>query len=375
MKTASISCDLSRGSPLGRWKGLGPYYAMFPVDFAFQVVNDFSVPGEAILDPFAGRASSVFAAVASQRFGCGIEINPVGWLYGYVKLHPAPKKRVLERIETIGSKATDIPQQQLEALPEFFLACYHPDVLRFLLAARNSLRWKKNRVDATIMAIILVHLHGKTRSSLSNQMRQGKAMAPEYSIRWWRSHNMTPPHIDPVEFLKSKVEWRYKKGVPELHEGEIILGDSTREIRRIEDRIAQGLIPRFDLLFTSPPYFAISNYFKDQWLRLWMLGGPDRPASNGNKAYTRFESKIAYRRLLETVFEECAEIMSESARVYVRTDAREFTFQTTLEVLTNCFPQKRVHIEQQPFVKSTQTALFGDKSPKPGEVDIILTPH
>jgi hypothetical protein len=66
--------------------------------------------------------------------------------------------------------------------------------------------------------------------------------------------------------------------------------------------------------------------------------------------------------------------MTPDAIIYVRTDAREFTLQTTLEVLQEAFPNKKIDIQLRPLAKKTQTALFGDSSAKPGEVDIILTP-
>ena len=59
--------------------------------------------------------------------------------------------------------------------------------------------------------------------------------------------------------------------------------------------------------------------------------------------------------------------------IYVRTDAREFTLNTTLEVLSECFPNWEQKLIPRPVKKQTQTSLFGDKSKKPGEVDIILT--
>jgi DNA modification methylase len=371
MNDSSVS-QLSLSTAIGRWSGLGPYYAMFPKEFAFNVVEAFSKPGDAVLDPFAGRASSVYAAAALQRFGCGIEINPVGWLYGYVKLKPALKANVLKRIKNIGDIASSVEQEKLDELPEFFNVCYSPDVLCYLIAARKELRWEDSIVDATLMAIILVHLHGKREQSLSNQMRQGKAMSPEYSMKWWREKQLTPPEIDPIEFLNNRVEWRYAKGSPNLKNGKVILGDSTSIISKLAKKVAVGEYKSFDLIFTSPPYYKITNYHYDQWLRLWMLGGSNIPTWISNKWQNRFESKTAYRELLQKVFSNCAELMDTKATIYVRTDARQFTRETTLEVLRNVFPKKSLEIVSQPLKKKTQTALFGDKSKKPGEIDIIM---
>jgi hypothetical protein len=112
---------------------------------------------------------------------------------------------VLKRTEEIGQLANLITQRKLDKLPEFFHVCYCRNVLKYLIAAREQLQWETSRVDATLMAIILVNLHGKRGSCLSNQMRQGKAMEPDYSIRWWKARRMKPPELDPVEFLKARV--------------------------------------------------------------------------------------------------------------------------------------------------------------------------
>lgn len=358
---------------VGRWAGLGPYYAMFPTEFAFGVVEDLTGPGGAVLDPFAGRGASIYAAAASGRSGIGIEINPVGWLYGRVKLAPASKGRILNRLEQLGDIAVSADVQLPESTRDFFTLCYSPTVLRFLTTCRDALRWRESKVDATLMAIILVYLHGKRPASLSNQMRQGKAMSPAYSIRWWRKNRLRPPDLDPVEFLRKRIEWRYAKGIPDLPTGKVILGDSRAVLPRLSRRMAEGRMQRFDLLFTSPPYCGVTNYYADQWLRLWMLGGPARPTSGGEFARGRLYARRRYAELLKSVFDGCAPLLKQDATVYVRTDARPFTYGATLRTLGEAFPRKSVTVQSRPYSRQTQTALFGDNSPKPGEVDIILT--
>jgi hypothetical protein len=303
-----------------------------------------------------------------------VEINPVGWMYGATKLRPAPRDAVLHRIECIAEMAGTVSDRSTCALPPFFHTCFTPAVLRFLLAAREALRWRSDQVDATVMAFILVYLHGKRPDSLSNQMRQSKAMSPEYSLRWWTERGMSPPEIDPATFLTKRIMWRYAKGTPTFADAEITLGDSTVLLNGLAQEIASGRRKHFDLLFTSPPYYSVTHYHNDQWLRLWMLGGPVRPAAAQGIWQGRFESQTAYRTLLQIVFSACASIMSEQAMVYVRTDMRAFTLETTVAALREAFPRKQFRQEPRPFHSPTQTALYGDKSEKPGEVDLILTP-
>src|SRR5579864_9039125 len=115
---------------ISRWASVGPYYAMFPIQFAFKVVKSYSQEGDAVLDPFAGRGSSVYAAAACGRSSVGMEINPVGWLYGTVKLRPTTENRVLQRRNECARLADDV-DLRLAGLPEFFSEAYDKEVLRF----------------------------------------------------------------------------------------------------------------------------------------------------------------------------------------------------------------------------------------------------
>jgi len=356
-----------------RWASVGPYYAMFPVDFALDVIEKYTQPGDRVLDPFVGRGSSIYAAAARGRNGCGIEINPVGWLYSIVKLRPTEQGPVLKRLQEIGRAAAWVDVDQAR-LPIFFTWAYAPTVLRFLITAREELRWKKSRVDQTLMTFILIYLHGRRSFSLSNQMRDSKAMAPDYAIRWWQERDMYPPEINPITFLEQRIAWRYTKGYPEL-EGDVLLGDSVNILT--SNRVRRALNRPFNFLFTSPPYFGITNYHYDQWLRLWMLGQsptPRRPEGRG-RWQRKFESQSDYRELLLQVFQGAARRLHEEAVVFVRTDARPFTLLTTTETLSIAFPNKHLTQEQRPVNGRTQTLLYGDYSKKPGEVDIILTPR
>ena len=52
------------GTAVDRWASVGPYYAMFPLDFAYEIVKRYTQPGDRVLDPFVGRGSSIYAAAA-----------------------------------------------------------------------------------------------------------------------------------------------------------------------------------------------------------------------------------------------------------------------------------------------------------------------
>ncbi|MDW7728118.1 MAG: hypothetical protein SCH70_13640 [Candidatus Methanoperedens sp.] len=120
-------------------------------------------------------------------------------------------------------------------------------------------------------------------------------------------------------------------------------------------------------------YCSVTDYHADQWLRLWLLGGSEIPKLNKEKYKGRFVSKENYYNLLDTVFGNCAALMDENSTIYVRTDKREFTFNSTLEILQKHFPKHKTEITDRSFRKKTQTEIHGNTSKETGEIDIIMT--
>lgn len=370
--------DGKYSNAINRWQGIGPYYAMFPAGFAQSVITEYTKEGDSVLDPFVGRGTSIFAAATNNRSGIGIEINPVGWVYAKAKLSPAPEDEVIDRLLYL-SRISSGYNNKLKALPEFFRYCYSPTVLSFLLAARNKLMWHSNKIDTTLMALILVNLHGKYGNALSNQMRQTKSMSPQYSINWWKEKKLHPPHIDPKDFFTKRIEWRYKKGLPSLTKSTVYLGDSSILLDKIGKQIAKKPFGRPRLLFTSPPYIGITNYHYDQWLRLWMLGYPTEPTMLKDKYRRKFDDSKEYADLLEKVFKKSTNFLRSDAIVYVRTDQRKETYRITRDTLLRVFPKKKLIEKVRMFRKPTQTSLFTKKSyrgfrVRGGEVDLIMIP-
>jgi len=355
-----------------RWAGIGPYYAMFPAEFADHVVTKYTDVGASVLDPFSGRGTSVFSAATNGRTGMGVELNPVGWVYSQAKLHPATQVDVTDRLREIGMLADR--RRSVPDLPVFFSWCFSPRVQNFLFTARKHLEWRHSPADWTLMALLLVNMHGKRDAALSNQMRQTKSMSPTYAVNWWKAHDSHPPDIDPVNFMEKRVNWRYARGEPSASNSFVYLGDSTVRLRDVGRRAAEMSLPSTTLLLTSPPYCGVTNYHYDQWLRLWLLGGPPNALAVSGRHKGKFTNQEEYGKLLFDVFNRSLPLLDKDAVVYVRTDHRELTLKMTTEVLKEVFPKKRMFRYARVIHKPTQTHLFKNKIDKSAEVDIVLLP-
>lgn len=360
-KDPEIPTIRSRANATGRWARLGPYYAMFPLEFALDAIEKFSKPGQAVLDPFCGRGTVPIIAKATGRRSAGVDLNPVAFVFSAAKTDPEPEPaRIIERINEIAELVTRHDRQPEN---EFQQWAWNSETLGFLRVARRVLDWRYNRRDRTLMAIVLVHLHGKLGTALSNQMRQTKGMAPNYSVRWWKSRNMEPPPIDTRKYLIERIKWRYKFGIVNGPRAEIRMGDARDELAHFESN-------QFSLLLTSPPYYDVTNYRLDHWIRLWLLGGPALPGGDTREKYAH---KERYQTMLSGVFEVTKPLLTDDALIYIRTDSREFTLNTTLAVVRKLWPERKVYWRAEAHIVS-QTVLFGDHGPKPGETDIVVPP-
>ncbi len=364
------------GTAAARWAGIGPYYGMFPTAFTDRAVDEYTRPGDTVIDPFAGRGAAIFSAATAGRPAVGIDINPLGYVYSNAKLKPVGYKAVIDRLGLLAEAAGQY-RAIAETLPEFFHYCYSPPVREFLLAARTHLNWRRSNTDRVLMALILISLHGKQGSALSNQMRQSTAMAPNYSVRWWQEKGLTPPEIDPVTFLAKRISWRYVHGAPQTSNAVVYLNDSLQYLPRLAREVREGKRDKAKLLITSPPYHNVTNYYYDQWLRLWLLGGPEYPDTYASNCYGgKFSNQYQYRQLLEQAFAKCKPVLADDAIIYVRTDQRESTYRNTKAALEVNFPEKRITEIPRPMPPQSQTKAYSrGGAPKRAncEIDLLLT--
>ena len=363
----SLVPNLSSSSAPGRWVRLGPYYAMFPVQFVTETIRRYGKPGQAVVDPFCGRGTVPFVAMAMGLPAVAADISPVAWIYTKAKTDPHPTlDEVGLRIAEVRESATVDDGRPAD---EFQEMAFCGDVLRFVNAARRELDWRRKRLDRTVAAFLIQHLHGKRGESLSNQLRHARAMAPDYCVRWWRSKGLErPPEIDAATFLERRAQWRYFRGVPKPTSGKrpkVALGDAAR------------VLPKNDgdagLVLTSPPYRGVTNYRADSWLRLWALGlGECRPDWRTDQ---KFENAERYEEVLRGCLRATRKRTASNAVWCVRADARKRTHDVVVRVLTELLPGHELRECLAPYTKATQTALYGDKAQKPGEVDLYFTPR
>lgn len=296
--------------PKVRLNSICPYFTMFPLTFPYRVLSN-AKKEDTVYDPFCGRGTTNYAARLLGISSYGVDSNPVAHAIAQSKLISIKAKAVVSLCEDI------LMNVEANAIPtgEFWQWAYNVDTLTDICKIRFYLNSRKRFTKAEIVlrAIILGVLHGpmmKEQSSyLSNQMPRTFSTKPDYSIKYWKERALVPPKVDILSLVERKADYIFNEQLPEKGAGKIILGDSRKVNRIFNDK--------FDWVITSPPYYGMSTYEQDQWLRNWFLGGSEK-VDYSNKTQLKHWSEKAFVQDLSLVWKNAATKCKPGAKLVIR---------------------------------------------------------
>jgi hypothetical protein len=287
---------------------------MFPEAFVRRNLLAWSKPDDIVLDPFCGRGTTIFESLLNGRRAIGCDTNPVAFCLSRAKAAPPTLTDVLDRIAALEQKYAGYSHNVKERDDEFFALCFHEDTLRQIVFLRKKLEWRENQPDCFIAALALGCLHGeshRTELCFSNRMPRTISTKPAYSVRWWREKDCIPPQRDVFSILRKAAKYRYESAPPAI-KGRVVEGDARKA-----GTLLKAYRGRVQLVVTSPPYLDITDYHEDQWLRLWFLGGPDKP-STGQGRDDRHRGLEGYWQFLREAWAGITPLLDRSAQVVIR---------------------------------------------------------
>ena len=297
-------------SPKLRLNGICAYYAMFPLSFPYRRLR--TAKGCSwVLDPFCGRGTTNVAARLLGLPSVGIDSSPVATAIASAKLCDVSPSRVIDECHRLL-----LEEKTPAHVPagEFWELCFHPQTLEEICRVREPLLDDcRSGTRKVLRALILGFLHGPVRkglpSYLSNQMPRTYATKPLSAVRFWRRHHLSPARVPLLELVKRRagfyLSYRLPKPLGRIHQR-----DSRKELPRAYDQ-------RFDCVITSPPYLGMNHYLRDQWLRSWFLGGPDKP-SGGQVAQITSEDEQTFVSDLAKAWSAVAKACAPGARMTIR---------------------------------------------------------
>ncbi len=290
-----------------------PYFAMFPEGFVTEQLYAYTRPDDVVLDPFCGRGTTILESLLNNRDALGTDINPVAACIAGAKANVPAESTILERIEELSNAFSSATGRE-EPPTEFFRHCFDRETYAEVAFLRRSLAWRHIAVDRFIAAVMLGILHGESHRSgmyLSNRMPRTISTKPDYSVRWWQKRGLRPPRRETFKVLRETVRLRFSQPPPH-RKGTVVLADA-----RLCSEVLKIHTERVALIVTSPPYLDTTDYGEDQWLRLWFLGGNERPTLRLHKdeRHTLVET---YWLFLEEVWRGCVPLLRETATIVIR---------------------------------------------------------
>lgn len=304
-----------------RFHALCPYYAMFPEGFAAKWIDRLSKRSDVVLDVFSGRGTTPFQALLMERRAVAVDVSPVAYCITHAKTNAPTLDALFSRLGQLERAYNTSSHGENEStLSPFFQHAYRPETLRQLLFFRRRLRWRTSDVDCMIAALVLSVLHGEMDRSaryLSNQMPHAISTKPMYSVRYWAKRGLYAPERDVFAAIGEVALYRYSSPLP-ARQAQVLLGDMRSLPAR---RIPGGRRP--SLTITSPPYFDVTNFEEDQWLRNWFLGGPAYPTYSRLTRDNRHGTAEGYWGLIADMWRVLGEVMAARAHVVIRFGARD----------------------------------------------------
>ena len=266
---------------------LSPYIGKIKSSIAADLIERYSVPGDLVVDPFAGAGTIPFEAATRGRRALGADISPYARILAQAKLAPPPTlDAALALAEAALAESERRPLPDLRGVPAWVRRFYHPETLREALRFAEVCRRPGNEF---LMACFLGILHHQRPGFLSYPsshlvpyLRTGKYPKREFPEMY--TYRPLKPR------LLAKLRRSYRRfAMPHRR--------AVQPFRQTP--VEQLTLPRqFGALITSPPYMNALDYGRDNRLRLWFidpnLGEPvDNGVTRRRQAFVAAMSSLA----------------------------------------------------------------------------------
>lgn len=218
-------------------------------------IKELSRPGDMIFDPFCGSGTVPLEARLLQRRATGVDLSPLAYILTFAKAKPPSLDVALRRIEELGNRIETREAPSFAPAPSSIQEYFHPKTLSELLIWRAYLLRLEEPCDYFLLACLAGILHGGRPGFLSRFTRDLIPFRPIGSAE----------HRPVAQRLKAKAKRALRDGTgPLIAEVDAHQADS-RDLSFLPD----GTV---DLIVTSPPFFATTEFVRHNWLRTWLVG-------------------------------------------------------------------------------------------------------
>lgn len=262
---------------------LAPYESRLRVSRIQALLSLYSQPGDVVCDPFSGSGKIALEAALAGRQIWANDLSPYAWVLTRGKLEaPANQrtavKQAIAALEDLESAAAHV---DLEAVPAWVQAFFHPDTLRELIVAFERLQQQNH---AFLMACLLGILH---------HIRPGFLSYPTSQEAPYLRRVSYPPEQFPQLYSYRDVRSRLLAKIRRVYRRHS-LPDAWKprcRVWQVDSRTLPIDDGQVSLVLSSPPHSGALSYACNHRLRLWFLGcahwrSLDAQLISGGKRYS-----------------------------------------------------------------------------------------
>lgn len=304
---------------------LHPYLGKYIPQLVEIFLRKYFVPGDRILDPFAGSATTMVQAQELGISSVGVDISEFNVLLGRVKtqnydigLLKKEVKDISNRVfERTRNASTDLynPNKLLTVDNTYLREWFHENTLHELLTFRELI---EDYQYQDVLKVILSRSARSARQTAHHELDFPKQ--PQIEPYHCRKHNRTCKPIDEAyKFLK-----RYSQDtVKRIEEFSKLKTDATAEVIHGDSRTAE--IGQIDGLITSPPYVGLIDYHEQHRYSYELLGLEERSAEEIGPAYKgkNIKSKQEYIDKMVDVFSNARKNLRQDGRMIIVANDKE----------------------------------------------------
>ena len=244
------------------------YRACFKPQLPGFFIEQLTVEGDVVYDPFSGRGTTAIEAALRGRNVIANDVNPLSAILTYPRLELPSVTDIDARLRTLRFPAQ--PSSGLD-LSMFF----HPDTEYELLGLREYLHrrargGKEDSVDRWIRMVATNRLTGHSPGFFSvYTLPPNQAVLPEDQLRINARLRQEPEYRDiRALILKKSMQLQGRLAAAERWRLRRAARDALLIAREAHDTTA--IAPEsVQLTVTSPPFLDVVQYARDNWLRCW----------------------------------------------------------------------------------------------------------
>ena len=322
--------------------GIHKYPAKFFPELPRWLIEKYTEPGDTVLDPFMGSATTNLEAMLLGRDSIGVDIDPFSRKLAKAKTTPLPEKALLKAWSDLRSRLANYREpKSLRGVPNFPYRdkWFQPFMLRELASIKRQISKLDTSENIRSFFMIIFSSIIRAVSEADNnctrtviRKKLGKQVYPGMAIKLFmrRADNLVP---NMIEFSNMKPQGRVR--IPEQADARVMHGIESSSV---------------DCAITSPPYANAVDYPRTHQLEMYWLeiaNGSLRDLKQEHVG-TEVVSSKDYSQIMRV---ECAEADEAIERIFESDPRRAYiASKYLLDMYENLRETRRVLKPGSPYV-------------------------